>query len=207
MLSFFLAAVLLGFIFNAAPGAVFSETLRRGLRDGYRPALMVQIGSLVGDATWAALGLTGLALLLDSAMVRYPLTIASALYLAWLGVQSLRDARRPPQPSPDDGGASGGAFASGAALSLTNPQNIVYWAAMGGAMAAIGVAEPTPTHLAVFFAGFMLSSLLWCFICAGLVDWFRRAASSLWHRLTYLACGLCLLGLSGMTAAELLKLA
>ncbi|MFI8745559.1 LysE family transporter [Pseudomonas sp. NPDC077186] len=204
MFSFFLAALLLGFVFNAAPGAVFSETLRRGLRDGYRPALLVQIGSLVGDATWAALGLTGLALLLGSAEVRYPLTLASALYLAWLGYQSLRDAHQPPLPGGDGQGRGGSAFAAGAALSLTNPQNLVYWAAMGGAMAAIGVAEPTPTHLALFFAGFMLSSLLWCFICAGLVDWFRRAASRLWHRLTYLACGLALLGLSGMTLAELL---
>lgn len=204
MLSFFLAAVLLGFVFNAAPGAVFSETLRRGLRDGYRPALLVQIGSLVGDATWAALGLTGLALLLGSAEVRYPLSLASALYLAWLGVQALRDAHRPPAPTAEAQGAAGGAFAAGAALSLTNPQNLVYWAAMGGAMATVGVAQPTPTHLGVFFAGFMLSSLLWCFICAGLVDWFRRAASLLWHRLTYLACGLALLGLSGMTLGDLL---
>jgi len=70
-------------------------------------------------------------------------------------------------------------------------------------MAAIGVAQPTPTHLAVFFSGFMLSSLLWCFICAGLVDWFRRAASLLWHRLTYAACGVMLLGLAGMSALEL----
>ena len=68
MFSFFLAAMLLGFVFNAAPGAVFSETLRRGLRDGYKPALLVQIGSLVGDATWAALGLTGLALLLEDGL-------------------------------------------------------------------------------------------------------------------------------------------
>lgn len=132
MFSFFLAAMLLGFVFNAAPGAVFSETLRRGLRDGYKPALLVQIGSLVGDATWAALGLTGLALLLDSAQIRYPLTLASALYLAWLGYQSLRDAHRPPQPSDDGQVAAGSAFAAGATLSLTNPQNIVYWAAMGG---------------------------------------------------------------------------
>ena len=79
MFSFFLAAMLLGFVFNATPGAVFSETLRRGLRDGYKPALMVQIGSLVGDATWAAVGLTGLALLLDSAQIRYPLTLKGRL--------------------------------------------------------------------------------------------------------------------------------
>ncbi|WP_215201023.1 LysE family transporter, partial [Escherichia coli] len=50
--------------------AVFSETLRRGLTGGFRPALLVQLGSLIGDAVWALLGLTGLALLLGYEQVR-----------------------------------------------------------------------------------------------------------------------------------------
>ena len=52
-------AFLLGFIFNAAPGAVFAETVRRGMSGGYRVALSVQFGSLVGDAVWAILALPG----------------------------------------------------------------------------------------------------------------------------------------------------
>ena len=43
-------AFLLGFIFNATPGAVFAETIRHGMTGGYRAALSVQFGSLVGDA-------------------------------------------------------------------------------------------------------------------------------------------------------------
>ena len=35
-------AFLLGFIFNATPGAVFAETIRHGLSGGYRAALSVQ---------------------------------------------------------------------------------------------------------------------------------------------------------------------
>ncbi|MBF3201533.1 LysE family transporter, partial [Pseudomonas aeruginosa] len=92
MLAIFLAALLFGFAFNVSPGAVFSETLRRGLTGGFRPALLVQLGSLIGDAVWALLGLTGLALLLGYEQVRIPLTLACAAYLAWLGVQGLRDA-------------------------------------------------------------------------------------------------------------------
>jgi chemosensory pili system protein ChpE len=50
MLTLFLAAFMLGLVFNAAPGAVFAETIRQGVRGGFRPALAVQCGSLVGDA-------------------------------------------------------------------------------------------------------------------------------------------------------------
>ena len=76
MLAIFLAALLFGFAFNVSPGAVFSETLRRGLTGGFRPALLVQLGSLIGDAVWALLGLTGLALLLGYEQVRIPLTLS-----------------------------------------------------------------------------------------------------------------------------------
>jgi threonine/homoserine/homoserine lactone efflux protein len=71
--------------------AVFSETLRRGLTGGFRPALLVQLGSLIGDAVWALIGLTGLVLLLAQDSVRVPLTIACAAYLVWLGVKLFRN--------------------------------------------------------------------------------------------------------------------
>ena len=60
MTTLFISAFVLGLVFNAAPGAVFAETIRRGVCGGYRPALAVQIGSLVGDALWAILGLVGI---------------------------------------------------------------------------------------------------------------------------------------------------
>lgn len=122
MLAIFLAALLFGFAFNVSPGAVFSETLRRGLTGGFRPALLVQLGSLIGDAVWALLGLTGLALLLGYEQVRIPLTLACAAYLAWLGVQGLRDAWSPPLAAEDAGEQGRNAFGAGAAISLSNPR-------------------------------------------------------------------------------------
>ncbi len=133
MLAIFLAALLFGFAFNVSPGAVFSETLRRGLTGGFRPALLVQLGSLIGDAVWALLGLTGLALLLGYEQVRIPLTLACAAYLAWLGVQGLRDAWSPPLAAEDAGEQGRNAFGAGAAISLSNPKNVVYWGALGSA--------------------------------------------------------------------------
>ncbi|WAJ37344.1 LysE family translocator [Pseudomonas sp. GOM7] len=199
MLTVFLAAVLFGLAFVVSPGAVFSETLRRGLSGGYRPALLVQLGSLIGDALWALIGLSGLVLLLSQDSVRVPLTLASAAYLAWLGVQGLRDAWQPPQQGEEGGAQARSAFAAGALLSLSNPKNIVFWGALGSALAGIVEGAPTGEQMLVFFAGFMLASLLWCFVCAALVDWLRRNTSLLWHRLSYAGCGMLLLALAALT--------
>jgi chemosensory pili system protein ChpE len=91
------------------------------------------------------------------------------------------------------------AFGAGALLSLSNPKNIVFWGALGSALAGIVEGTPSRTEMAVFFAGFLLASLLWCFICAALVDWLRRNTSVLWHRISYAGCGLLLLALAGLT--------
>jgi len=50
MLAIFFYALVFGFVFCLSPGAVLAETLRRGLQHGFTPALLVQVGSLVGDA-------------------------------------------------------------------------------------------------------------------------------------------------------------
>lgn len=198
MLTLFSAAMLFGLVFCASPGAVFSETLRRGLLGGFRPALLVQLGSLIGDALWALLGLSSLAMLLTQESVRLPLTLASAAYLAWLGLQGLRDAWHPPQ-TVEGVQQARNAFGAGALLSLSNPKNLVFWGALGGALAGIVEGPPSQLELAVFFAGFMLAALLWCFVCAALVDVLRRHTSPFWQRVSYAGCGGLLLTLSVLT--------
>jgi chemosensory pili system protein ChpE/L-lysine exporter family protein LysE/ArgO len=85
------AAFLLGLVFNATPGAV-SETVRRGATGGFKAALAVQIGSLVGDATWAVLGLMGVGLLLQVDALKWPVGLFGAAYLIWLSWDSWKAA-------------------------------------------------------------------------------------------------------------------
>ncbi len=70
--------------------------------------------------------------------------------------------------------------------------------ALGSALAGIVDGTPNQAQSLVFFAGFMLSSLIWCFCCAALVDWLRRNTSLFWHRVSYAGCGVLLLGLAGL---------
>lgn len=196
MLTFFASAFLLGLIFNAAPGAVFAETVKQGARGGFKPALAVQIGSLVGDALWALLGLTGVGILLQADALRMPVGIAGVAYLLWLAWDAWRAAGQHLGTRADDAASHRSALRIGALLSLTNPQNVAYWAAMGSAMGALGVQDPDSTHYTVFFAAFMTSSVLWCFIAATLVDRLFRRANTQWATLTYRLCAAALLALA-----------
>ena len=208
VLSLFSMAFLLGLIFNAAPGAVFAETIRRGVDGGYRQALAVQIGSLTGDAAWAILGLAGIGLLLQAEMLLVPVGIGGAAYLGWLAFDSWRESLTPPsvnETATGSVGATGTALRSGAILALSNPQNVAYWASLGSAFGALGVSEPDRVDYAVFFAGFMTSSVLWCFVCAGAVSWLFGGRGELWRIWTYRLCAVAFAWLATGTALETLK--
>ena len=202
----YFAALALGFIFNAVPGAIFAETVRYGARGGFKPALAVQIGSLVGDASWAVLGLLGVGLLLQVDALRIPVGIVGSLYLAWLAVHSWRSAnhdfefgkiRLAPRLRE--------AARSGAMLSITNPQNVAYWAAIGSALGAVDVREPGIVDYMTFFAGFMTSSVLWCFFCAVMVDRLFRRIDVRWARITYRACAIAFLALAIASVRDLVR--
>lgn len=198
MLMLFASAFVLGLVFNAAPGAVFAETVRQGVRGGYRPALAVQLGSLVGDASWALLGLAGIGLVMQIDALRWPVGLAGAAYLLWLSWDSWQAARTEHRldASTTVAATQKQALRRGMALSLSNPQNLAYWAAMGSALGAVGVTQPGAGDYGLFFAGFMTSSLLWCFVCAALVDRLFRRAAAHWSRFTYRCCAALLLALA-----------
>lgn len=203
MLTLLVAAFLLGLVFNAAPGPVFAETVRQGIRGGMRPALAVQLGSLVGDALWAVLGLAGVGLLLRLESLRIPVGIAGVAYLLWLARDAWLASNREFAVSVTDASHNRRALRSGVLLSLTNPQNVAYWAAIGSALGAVGLKQPTRFDYVVFFAGFMLSSLVWSLLCAALVDRVFRRATSRWARITYRACAIAFLALALSSLREL----
>ncbi|SDJ50894.1 chemosensory pili system protein ChpE [Nonomuraea maritima] len=206
MAEVFVLALWIGLLFNATPGAVFSESLRRGVRGGFRPAFAVQVGSLAGDAAWALLGLAGVGAVFTVPALRVPLTVAGCLLLAWLGVTALRDAvfpRTGPSFQDERAHPGRGAITVGAAMSLGNPWNVVYWSGAAGAVSAVLGDDAGPASLAVFFAGFMTSSLAWCFVAAGLIAVLRRALPPPAVRVLEAACGLALLAFAALLASRL----
>lgn len=187
----FVSALTLGVAYNAAPGAVNTEALRRGLARGFRPALLVQLGALIGDSTWAALALTGTAFLVQNRSVRLLLGVVGACFLLRLAWSALQEAWSGGLPRAQ-GRTSRGDFATGAVFSLANPFALAFWSGIGGGLAATGASGTRPGAFVTLFAGFVLGALLWCLFIPVVIGWGRRFVRPTVFRLLNLCCGLAL---------------
>ena len=193
---FFFEAFFVGLLFNAAPGIVFTDTLKRGVSGGFIPALNVQIGSLAGDALWAILGLLGIGVLLNIDILKIPLSLAGIIYLIYLAYDSFRSSNIQNDNFVATKIINNNALKSGVMLSITNPQNLAYWAALGSSFSALGVNDPELLHYFIFFFGFISSSILWCFICAYSVDKIFKYANSLLKKYIFRICSVTFLYLA-----------
>jgi chemosensory pili system protein ChpE len=191
MLAAFLTGFFIALAFAAPPGPVLMETIRLGIRAGFRPALLVQLGSIGGDSVWCIAAIVGLAPLLQSAWLRIPWTILGAGILGYLGARAVWDglhtsaalpsATRFNQPS---------AFRTGLIISLGNPMALGYWFAVAGAMISNPVLlTPSAALYACFAAGFVLAMAGWAVLMALLAGWGRRIPGLWFFRIIHLACG------------------
>jgi len=189
LFSLFVSSLVLGIAFCAPPGIVAAETVRRGLARGYGPALLVQLGSLVGDATWAILALTSAAFLVQSNLIRWVLGVFGTILLLWLSWCAYRDALK--GSFLESRLASGkNDFVTGIMLSLSNPFAIAFWLGVGTSTVSMIVPEPEFVHFALFFFAFMLGALVYSFFMAGLVSKGKSLVRDNLFRWVNLACGL-----------------
>jgi chemosensory pili system protein ChpE len=186
------SSFILAISFCAPPGIITAETVRRGSARGFIPALYVQLGSLVGDTTWAVIALTGLAFLIQNNIAKTILSLIGIILMSKLAWDSFKDARNGRGLDVSVSASAHGDFASGAFLSLGNPLNIVFWTGLGTTVFASITGSPQPIHFAIFFVGFLAGAILWCFLMAGLVAWGKQWMTQNFFRWINLTCGLAL---------------
>ncbi len=123
-----LAFLSIAFVFAFTPGATTAVVIRHTLAGGRRRGLTASGGAMTASATQAALSVAGVSALL----VRWPaalkfLGLGGALFLAWLGVKSLRAAIRAPvralpnPAAPDPARTHPTPFRDGFAINILNP--------------------------------------------------------------------------------------
>jgi chemosensory pili system protein ChpE len=166
-----LSTLLLGLVFSATPGAVNAESLRRGVARGFRPAFLVQLGSLVGDMVWAAVALTGTAFLVQNRPVALLLGIVGACFLLRQAFAAFRESVRERAEEVMPGRARGD-FLTGSFFSLTNPFAVAFWLGLGAGVTA--TAHTSFLATIGFFAGFFGGAIAWCVCFAVLVSLGRR---------------------------------
>ncbi len=200
-----LAGAAIALSFAAPPGPVAMETIRRGLRGGFGPALRVQLGSIIGDMTWCSVALLGLAPLAQVAWLRVALGVAGVALLVYLGGMGIRDSFKMPialtAPVTE---TKRGSFRSGMAISMANPMAVGYWLSVGGALVAAGVAGSTPAQTASFVAGFLGGTFAWAFVMALAVRWGKQLLTPLAFRAVTFVCGAAMLVFGFSLASQMI---
>lgn len=189
---FVASAVGLGIAYAAVPGVVNTEAMRRGFARGFRPALLVQVGALTGDAAWAAIALTGTAVLLRHEAVALVLGLAGAAFLFRLARTALIEAVAAAAPRGAAAGR-GGDLTTGVIFSLANPAGLAFWAGLGGGVVATSGDGLAVERAALFLLAFLAGALLWGCGMAALVGWGRRFAGPRIFRVINAVCGLALI--------------
>jgi len=207
MLTTVLAGVLIAISFSAPPGPVALETIRRGLRGGFGPALRVQLGSIIGDVTWCSLALLGLSPLAQIPWVRVVLSVAGVGVLLTLGALGIRDAFRVSTVQiAEASGPRRGAFRSGLAISMANPMAVGYWLSVGGALVAAGVVGTSAAQTASFVTGFIGGTVAWAFVMAFAVRWSKQIMTPAIFRAVTFTCGAVLIVFGFTLASQMLGL-
>jgi threonine/homoserine/homoserine lactone efflux protein len=117
------------------PGPDTLVTIRSIVRGGRRAGLATAAGILVGLTIWISVAALGLAAVLRASETGYTaLRVAGALYLGWLGLQSLRSMRRPVALTAEATatrrprrGLLGTGFGAGLVTNLLNPKVGVFF--------------------------------------------------------------------------------
>ena len=193
MFSLITFGIFMGILFAAPPGIVTAETLRRGVARGFPAALSVQLGSLIGDATYCLLALAGVAVLVQNPITQRALGIVSVLFLAYLTVSGIRAELQSTPTSKQltvaPTASRSSAFLTGMFLSLTNPWAIGFWLSLGGTLASYGALESGNT-MALFFTSFFGACLVYAFVMAFLIGVTHRAIPPKIGKWISIACSL-----------------
>mgnify|MGYP001465435775 CR=1 FL=1 len=170
-----MVALALGFLLALgqclALGPVNTEALRRGLRDGFRAAFAVELGSCLGDGLWAALALAGIGALLTLQFMDVIGGLIGVALLGWLAAQGWRDASVSVEPGAALQQRSNlPPFWAGVLLGVVNPGSAAFWIGVGATLLATHLPAAGPAALAQFAAGYYAALLAWS-VSFSLVVW------------------------------------
>jgi threonine/homoserine/homoserine lactone efflux protein len=122
------------FVAMIAPGPDMLFILATGARGGPRAGLLATLGVMTSEVLQIAAVAAGLAALFAAAPTAFLVVrLCGAAYLAYLGVQALRSARRgsPLGEAPERGRVTAGyAYLRGAITNLANPKQVTFVVAL-----------------------------------------------------------------------------
>lgn len=182
-----------------SPGPDFAIVTRLSIVSGRKTGLWAAAGVTTAIGVYILICALGLSLVLTTLPgLSQLLSIAGALYLAWLGVQCLRSQGQMPDAKPQEQGRK--AFITGFLTNLLNPKAMLYF---GSILSQALTPNLSTADVALVWSLLMGESFLWFGLVAVLFS-SRRVLEWLRDRLKWFdrVVGVILLGLAAKLATS-----
>lgn len=150
-----------GVVLAAPVGPINVEILRRGLLISPKAGWLVGIGAMTADTIFAAIIVSGVSGIADRPALRIPLFLAGAAMLAWIGWNSIREARAGEINLDAKSRGASRSFGTGFLMAALNPMGIVYWLSVGSALVAEAVSKVGQAGSPVLVGGVFLGIFCW----------------------------------------------
>ncbi|APU14127.1 MULTISPECIES: LysE family transporter [Actinoalloteichus] len=182
-----------GLLVAAQVGPIWLLCVRGVLHGGVAIGLALGLGAAIVDVAYAALGVAGVATVLQLGGVRIVFGALGVAVLLVLGIRALRSALRDGPADPAVDGVSGvrPAFLTGLAATAANPLTILSWAAVFAAVSAAGTADGSGSS-PILLVGVGIGTFCWFALLSVLVAGLGRFLGPRLRRTIDLvaACGL-----------------
>ena len=182
-----------------SPGPDFAVVTRLSIVSGRRAGLWAAAGVAASIGIYVLVCLLGLSLVIAALPgLSHFLSVAGALYLAWLGIQCLRSTGE--LPATKAAPPSGRAFLTGLLTNLLNPKAMLYF---GSILSQVLGASLSTSEGAVLWSVLVVESMLWFSLVAGLFS-SKKVLGWLSSRLKWFdrSIGVVLLGLAAKVATS-----
>jgi L-lysine exporter family protein LysE/ArgO len=213
-LGWLLRGILLGLGAAVPIGPVNVEIARRALRGGFFAGFALGCGAVTVDVLYLLLSSLSVTQLLNEPGVLRWLAAAGALLLTFLGVMSLKSARRhvrsdplivePGQPTK---ATAHSAYLTGVLMTLLNPMTLAFWFTVVPAQAAGdgGIPKDRAAQLPIIGIGVFIGTIGWVLAFSGLLGWAGRYRKNWWLALADAAGGVMLLAFAGLAFLRLTR--
>ncbi len=130
-LELWLAYVAMCFLFAVTPGPAVLLTAGQAIARGFSAGFGVILGTQLGNLVYFVLSAAGLgAILATSEAAFMAVKYAGAAYLVFLGLRTIRNARKALEPAEEKVPVWRHPFTQGLLNQLANPKSILFWGAL-----------------------------------------------------------------------------
>jgi threonine/homoserine/homoserine lactone efflux protein len=177
-----ISGFLIGLSLAVPPGPINAMIAAESIKTSAWRGIKLGLGAMTADATYLAITLIGVAVLLKGDDVRMAISLIGGIILLYMGILTLKSYKNPIKES--DNSALKNPYVMGLTMGFVNPAALMWWVTAGAALIT-GFNE-------LSIIGFFSGIIIWVAILAMSMHYAKAKIQGI-YPVVIMGCGICIL--------------